>query len=71
MTIEQIKSLLSDKVQLSETINVKVGRKIFPAKVSGVSLNEQGQAVIEYLADVPEPTVRAPKAVKAAISAKK
>lgn len=40
MTIEEIKQMLTDKTELdSEFINVKQGKKVVRAKLSGVTLN--------------------------------
>lgn len=63
MTIEEIKGMLSSQAELdSEFINVKQGKKVVRAKLSGVTLNTDSKKA-ELTYTLPE-VERAPRATK-------
>lgn len=63
MTIEEIKGMLSEKTQLdSQFINVRQGKKVVRAELSGVTLNtETKKAELTYSLPEPERRPRNPK----------
>ena len=59
ITLSNVRDYLKDNVAISDDVHITLGKKQFVASPSGLTFNEQGQAMLKFLA------VAEPKAMQA------